>query len=255
MSRLMPKQLAKTIIYICYVAPGEHGLFWNPDGTMPWKELYWVLQEDPELRFVREPHIKELLWLGMELPFTLDGKRLRLREKFELPVHPVVEPPERLFGGISHRSYKYTMEHGLTPAGRPFLPLAAQPELAELMAARRDPKPILCQVRALDAHLAGISFHAAGTSLYLVDGIPNTYLIAPPVREEILSSVARERNKSVRSLAPALPVHAGSFFVAAGQLSGSSGSAKEATAKEKGKSKKGPGWKKEARDSRGKRIP
>jgi hypothetical protein len=127
--------------------------------------------------------------------------------------------------------------------------------LAELIAARRDPKPILCQVRALDAHLAGISFHAAGTTLYLVEGIPNTYLIAPPVREEILSSVARERNKSVRPLTPALPVHAGSFLVASGQMSSSAGSAKEATAKEKGKSRKGPGWKKEARDSRGKRIP
>ncbi len=75
-----PKTLAKTLSYIAYQAPAEYGLFWDPDGTMPWKELYWALQEDPSLRFVREGIVRELNYLpGCELPFALEGNLLRLR--------------------------------------------------------------------------------------------------------------------------------------------------------------------------------
>src|SRR5208337_4911171 len=100
MLKHQPKTLAKILDYIARRSPGEHGLFWDPDGGMPWKEFYWVLQEDPSLRFVRESTIRELALLGIELPFALDGKLLRLRPEVACPRYPSAsEVPERLYFG------------------------------------------------------------------------------------------------------------------------------------------------------------
>ncbi len=67
--RVNPRTLARTLSTIAVHCPWEHGLFWDPDGSMPWKEFYWALQEDHSLRFVRESHIRELAYLGLEVPF------------------------------------------------------------------------------------------------------------------------------------------------------------------------------------------
>ena len=101
-----PKTLAKTLAYIACHAPAEFGLFWDPDGTMPWKELYWVLQEDPSLRFVRESIIRELTGLGVTLPFVLEGSRIRLSTGAEKPSYPVAENvPERLYLACRRKQY------------------------------------------------------------------------------------------------------------------------------------------------------
>ena len=119
-----PKTLAKTICYITCHAPAEYGLFWDPDATMPWKELYWALQEDPTLRFIRESHIRELTYLGLELPFVLDGNLLRLMPNWPQPSYPLTDsPPERLYFACRRKQYSILREHGITASRRPYLPV------------------------------------------------------------------------------------------------------------------------------------
>ena len=86
MLKHQPKTLARTLAYIAVHSPHEFGLYWDADGSMPWKEFYWALQEDDSLRFVRESSVRELQLLGIELPFSLEGNRLRLSSGTALPV-------------------------------------------------------------------------------------------------------------------------------------------------------------------------
>ncbi|MDY0041271.1 MAG: hypothetical protein RBS57_13245 [Desulforhabdus sp.] len=249
MPRYMPKTLAKTIHYVAYHAAGEYGLFWDSAGTMPWKELYWALQEDPSLRFVRQSHIVELNYLQVEIPIKLEDNLLHLRDGFPLPEYPVCEnPPGRLFFACPRKPFGAILKHGLVPFGRDFLPLAADEELALRIGRRRDSKPLLVEVLAGKARAAGILFRTAGPELYLVESLAMEYLQLPPMHEEELVKLST-RKKEKASAKPASMPAPGSFLVNVDHFQEAMGAGKRplSDGKNARKGKKGSDWKREAR--------
>jgi putative RNA 2'-phosphotransferase len=254
--RILPKTLAKTISFIACTAPSEYGLFWDAEGTMPWKELYWALQEDPQLRFVREPVIKELELIGLDLPFTLQSGQLRAKDPAELPKPEACSPPATLYYWARRKQYRAIMQNGLIPsASRSYVALFSDKDVAKRRAQRRDPQPVLVTVTAGKAHEAGISFLNAGSDMFLCPGIPVDYLVFAPVSEEDLNPFPnqkkRERKPQKRS---PKEEQIGSFLVAPEHFGGfgDEGEAPGYLKKEK-KRGKGPDWKRQARKDRRKR--
>lgn len=248
MARYLPKTLAKTISYIAYHAPAEYGLFWDSNGTMPWKEFYWALQEDPSLRFVRQSHIQELNYLQITVPFTVEDNLLRLQSQFPAPTYPVAEHvPNRLFCACARKHVGFASKHGLLATGRSFLTVCADKDLAVRIGTRRDPQPSVVEIFAERAADDGIVFRSAGAELYLVESIPTDYLHVPPVREEeLLRLTAKKREKlpprTQRDPSP------GSFVVSLGHFQETLGEKPSKAANQKGKkSQKGADWKREAR--------
>lgn len=249
MLKHQPKTLAKTFDYLARHSPGEYGLFWDPDGAMPWKEFYWALQEDFSLRFVRQSTIQELTLLGIELPFVLDGSLLRLRPEFALPAYPrASDVPARLYFGLKPKNIAYTQKLGLRGARRRFVPLCGDRDLA-LRIARRDEKaPIPIEILAREACQNGLSFFTAGLDLYIVESVPPEFILFPNVRQDLAERLAAPARKP--GVQPSPPIAPGSFIVqthhleapGAGKLTkkGSKQDAKE-------------GWKKEGRKERHKR--
>lgn len=251
-AQYMPKTLAKTLTYILYHSPWEYGLFWSPNGTMPWKELYWALQEDPTLRFVRESHLQELRLLGIKLPAFLEGSLLILQEGFPVPEYPVADqPPERLFHACRGKHYPAVLRQGILAASsRPFLALSANKEMALRLGKRRDKNPVLMEVLARKASAGGIVLREAGPELYLVESIPLEYLICPPIREDETSRAASRKKKEDKSAKVEIPTTPGSFFISPEHLQGSTAGG-GGTARNKGK--RGAEWKRDARKERRKR--
>jgi len=243
------KTVARTLAFIGWHSPSAFGLFWNSDGTMPWKEFYWALQEDPELRFVRAATLRELTLLGIELPFSLDGNLLRLNPGYDIPLYsPAREVPDRLYFGIRPKNLVYVQEIGLRASSRPFLPLSSDRELALRLARRREDNPLVIEVLASRAREAGITILAAGERLYLAENVPREYLILPLVRQEI-----RERAQRTPAIKkPAAPPSPGSFTVQPHHIL-PPGHAGEKPPKGKEARKGKGGWKKEARQERHKR--
>lgn len=260
MARYQPKTLAKTLTYIVYSAPSEHGLFWAPDGTMPWKDLYWVLQEDPSLRFVRESHIREILYLGIALPFALDGSLMRLRSGYSVPECPIVgDPPERLFFSFPARQLPIIRDHGIRSTRRCYVALTADKDLAMRMARRRAKEPITVEVLARKAVEAGVQIRQSGAELFLVDFVAVEYLLLPKLRDDVLAGIsadsrgargAKEKTvgKGAQDPAP------GSFKMDAVEFERIYGR-KEGTGKPGGRSGGSGNWKEHARKERRKRIP
>jgi len=248
------KTLAKTICYVAYHSPAEYGLFWDPDGTMPWKELYWALQEDPSLRFVREGHIRELTYLGLELPFVLDGNLLRLTPNLAQPSYPLADhPPERLYFACRRKQYATLLEHGITPSHRPYVPVCADRELALRIGRRRDPEPLLLEVLAAKASAEGETVRSAGAELYLVESVPIRYLILPLVCAEQYAGPTSRKKVEKKPSRTDLPVSPGSFFVDAHQLHSRLPAMNGGDKAGKKKGKKKDDWKREAKKERHKR--
>ena len=260
MARYQPKTLAKTLSYISYTAPSEHGLFWDSDGRMPWKDLYWVLQEDESLRFVRETHIREILYLGISLPFILDGSSLRLVTGYPAPELPIVfNLPERLYYACQIKQFPVIRDHGLLASRRAYVALAADRDLAMRMARRRAKEPILVEVMARSAAESGVQFRQAGPQLFLVESIPVEHLLLPKLRDDVLAAIlaesrdsrAAKEKKSIKAQADASP---GSFMMGAVELERIYGG-KDGVGKSGDKAGTGRNWKKESRKERRKRIP
>ena len=253
MAHLPPKTLAKTLTYIGYLAPGEYGLFWDEDGTMPWKAFYWALQQDAELRFVREATMRELEYLGHGLPFLMDGKLLRIRSGVAVPQHPPVTPPKRLYFGCAQRSLVPTQESGLTTVQRTYIALAADRLLAETIVRRRDPEPIIIEVLAEKASQQGIVFHSGGAELYLVKAVPPQYLVFPLIPKEKPSPAGKGKAKESGRRAAEPSSTPGSFLLRPGHLQ-EVGQKEGAPGKGSAKGAKKDDWKRESRKVRGKRT-
>jgi len=255
MAQYSPKTLAKTLSYIAWHAPGEYGLFWDSDGTMPWKELYWALQQDASLRFVREAHMREMAYLGLDLPFYLDGSLLRLQENTAVPEYPVTTPAERLYYACPRKRYPFVLMHGLSsPGNRPFLALAADKNLALQLGRRRDADPIMVEVQAKKASLEGVAFRLVAPSLYLVESVAAAYLICPPIRESEMERLAARKKKERPSAPSESTLQPGSFYLDSAKLfEPEHEKGHETHAKRKGRGKKGSDWKRDSRNLRNKR--
>jgi putative RNA 2'-phosphotransferase len=254
MLKHQPKTLARTLDYIARYAPGEYGLFWDPDGAMPWKEFYWALQEDASLRFVREATIRELGLLGVDLPFVLDGSRLRLADKVKKPVYPLAsEVPERLYCGLRPKNLVFVQNNGLRSAARPYVALCAERELALRIAKRRERASILIDILARGAFEKGVPFLVAGPHLYLVESVPAEFMLLPKISRdpaERLAEGGRKREAKAKAMPSPSPTP-GSFTVEAHHVL-AGGPSPESAGKGARKGAKG-GWKKEGRKERHKR--
>jgi putative RNA 2'-phosphotransferase len=213
------KTLAKTLDYIIRRSPGEYGLFWDPDHTMPWKEFYHALQQDHSLRFVRESTIRELMLLGIELPFVFDGGLLRLRPEFAQDYPLASDVPKRLYYAIKPQKLVYTQDNGLKSAGRRFVALCSERSSALQFAARTATDPILLEILAKEAFEAGVVFYAGGQGLYLVESAPAQFIIFPKIRRSLVGSLSPPAGKPKKKLSPATP--AGSFVVMSHHLQSS----------------------------------
>lgn len=175
-----PKTLAKTLATIACSIPGDYGLFWDDDGTMPWKEFYWALQEDPRLRFVRESTLRELSLLGFALPFVVEGSRIRLLERPPGPRYSeVADPPARLFAGIRRRQLAAARSEGLRALHRSYVPLWADKNTAERMACRRGADLLVLEVLAREACASGSRFYQAGDLLFLTKAVDPAHIVFP----------------------------------------------------------------------------
>ncbi len=249
-----PKTLAKTLAYLLYHAPGEFGLFWDLDGSMPWKELYWAMQQDPSLRFVRESHLREIRFLGIDFPATLDGHLLRLNPSFPIPDYPVADPPpSRLYYACRRKTLVVAREHGLSAAGRSFLAVSSDKDLALGMARRRDANPVLIEVLADIAAAEGTLIRFAGSDLYLVESLPVRCLRFPLISEEKLQELSGRGKKGTLPAKPAVSKTPGSYMVEMDHLRDAFGDRPEGGGKCKDKGRRGAQWKRMSRNERNKR--
>ncbi len=252
--RYHPKTLARTLATMLVHSPGEHGLFWDPDGSMPWKDFYWVLQQDSSLRFVRGAHLKEIAYLGIDFPVFLDGTVLRLKEGLAPPEYPpAAEPPKRLYFGCPRRHVPTVREGGLKPSRRSFLTLWEDRDLALRSVRRHDPDGVVLEVVTEKALTEGVVFLWAGGPLYLVRALSPSCLVLPLLRAE---TPPKGAEKKTSGKSTGVPVSPGSFFVSGADLPRPVGAAPggEDSAGRRGpRGKRGSDWKRMSRKERTKR--
>lgn len=254
---MKPQQLAKILKTMTVVNPAEYGLFWDKDGSMPWKEFLWALQREEDLRFVRESHIREIELAGIDLPFSLQEGRLKL--KTPLPAYPVVTPPKYLYIAVPLRGVPFVQKKGiLLPSHRSFIALWGDPQECLKMAKPSSDEKLVV-ITVYTENLPGHLFYQAGERLYLTDSsLHSASLIIPLVSEKELEEIRELRKEKAHREKSKTPQTVeseklyGSFALTVEAFKKQFGIEDEQPNKksEKKKRSKGPDWKREARKIR-----
>jgi putative RNA 2'-phosphotransferase len=234
------QRLAKFLAYVLGVRPDEFGLVPDPDGFVWLKELLQAVREEEEWRFVGQAHLNELLHAGFREELEILGDRLRWkRPKADLTPRPAGELPPRLYCAVRPRAHPVVLEKGLKPFKGPWVVLARTQELALRIGSRKDPNPVLIQVKTKEAAGRNIRFFATQGELFLVEELPADLLEGPPVTQKQRERLAPKPS----SPKPTEPLTPGSFYL---DFTQQAVGAKQASRRKD----KDPAWKRERRRGR-----
>jgi putative RNA 2'-phosphotransferase len=200
--------LSKLLHYMLTQRPDEFGLVPDGEGFVPLKEILQSLHEEEGWRYVRHSHIQEVLWYDKMNSFELLEGRVRAvpPPDTSMPItYPESHPPKLLYYGISRKSYPYVLQNGLRSMGKPGLHLSTTKDMAQRIARRKDPEPVILEVHAEKAWEKHTLFRMVNELIYLIDSLSPEYLSGPPL--------PKEREKPVQKKPERAPQPSGSFFL------------------------------------------
>jgi putative RNA 2'-phosphotransferase len=176
------EKLSKYLSYLLRHNPGSVGLTLNADGFVSLEHLLssirrrkgwdWVTLEDvTEIQRSSQKKRYEIVEGRMR---ALYGHTLRSRIRYDSVV-----PPEVLYHGTSRKNLEFILRRGIMPMDRQYVHLSTSAEEAKSVGLRRDEKPVVIRVLALQAHKNGIKFFKAG-AVFLSEPVPPRFLETRP---------------------------------------------------------------------------
>ncbi len=203
-------QLAKLLEYVLGRRPDEFGLIPDADGWVPIRDLLQALAEEEGLRHVRQASITEIILTIPQPPVETDGSRIRAIVRRDLPKRIyAAEPPKLLYSGITRKSYPVVLEKGIFPTRHPHVILSADNALAERIAKRRDPSPVILIVNVEQAQEKGTVFYQEGETLFTADTIAAGCFSGPALPKPKSDATPKKKSPEV----PEKPKTPGSFIM------------------------------------------
>jgi putative RNA 2'-phosphotransferase len=195
--------LNRLLNYILGNKPDEFGLVPDKEGYISLKELLKAINEEPNMAYVRESHIREVLLHNRDGFFEITEKKIRSIKRNFTPVdkdQDRVHPPKTLYKGIKRKTYPFILKSGLLPGSKEHIIMTKDKDLAIRIAHRLDQKPIILEINAGVAAENGIPFFLFGDSIYLADKIPVQLISGPPLPKELPSKKeTREKEREIIS--------------------------------------------------------
>jgi len=182
--------------YVLGHKPFEFGLLPDAAGFVSIKELLQSLHEEPGWGHVREGSIKEVLMGEARSLFESDAGKIRAMDRrwaFE-ETASVQLPARILYFGIRRNAHPVVMEKGLVPIEGHRYVLSPDREMAERIGRRRDPNPVLLEIRADAAQKEGIIIRPFG-DLFFVQEIPVRFIAGPPVSKSVIKARQEKEDK------------------------------------------------------------
>jgi putative RNA 2'-phosphotransferase len=176
--------LGKLIIYALRHRPDEFGLVPDREGYVSLRELQQAIAEEKGWSYVRRSDIMEVAHTTAR--GLLDVVDNRIRVCLADDSAPTINadptaPPALLFHATTRKRYPHILRHGLHPTASEYVYLTTDRDLAMRRGRRRDPNPVLLEVRAREAWDMGILFYHSYPLSYLTEFVPPDVIHGPPV--------------------------------------------------------------------------
>lgn len=172
-------RLSKELSYALRHAPWEYELELDEEGWVNSEQLLRAFRETSHWKELNEQHLLKAIETSDKKRHEIKDGRIRALYGHSTPhkiSKQVEKPPEILFHGTPRFSLANIMIEGLLPRGRQYVHLSADTSMALQVGKRRDNRPVLLQIRAVEAWLNGIVFYKGNDQVWLADHIPPQYI-------------------------------------------------------------------------------
>jgi putative RNA 2'-phosphotransferase len=208
------RRLAKIIGYMLGTAPEEFGLIPDGEGFVKTKELLQALHEEEGWGHVRQATLNELVMTLPDVPFEMDGNRIRSSRGKNADETTAVPPPRCLYTCVRERAYAHVLQKGITPTTHRQVVLCADREMAERIGGRRSPDPVILTVNTDMAEDQGVVFYSSGEGLFLADFIPAGCFTGPALPREKEKKQTRNRPAEPKAMpTEGIGNRAGTFLI------------------------------------------
>jgi putative RNA 2'-phosphotransferase len=181
------ENLSRLMVYVLGVSPDEFGLVPDREGYVDIKTFLQALHEEPNMGYVREYHVKEVLLSDRNNNFYMEGKKIRYaKNNFHVinENRDKVVTPKILFKGVKRKAYPHILKFGLLPGSDDYVSMAKDKDFAIRIAKRIDQKPVLLEIKAGSAMNNGITIRPFGAYLFLAENVPAEFIQGPPLPKE-----------------------------------------------------------------------
>ena len=180
-----PKQLAKFLNYVLGRRPDEFGLVTDKEGFVKIKVLIKAVNEEEGLKYVRRPHINEIMITLPHHGLEVADDLIRVINREHLPKQTfALNPPKLLYTCVRKKAYPHVLDKGIGPTGFAKVILSSHRDLAKRMGRRSDRAAVLLTVQVNHSEENGVVFFKAGDSLFLADFIPPGCFSGPPLPKD-----------------------------------------------------------------------
>lgn len=204
------KQLEKFLFYVLAKRPDEFGLMLNIDGFAKITDLIKAVSEEEGFRYIRESHLKEILFSTPEPIFEISDDRIRATdrsgiEKFENTI------PKLLYYAVKRKAYGHILEKGILPDHHySHIVLSSDQNMALRIGKRKDSKPVIVTIPTSIAVAEDVDINRIGETLYISRHIPASCISGPSLEKIIGIPTKKESPKPAQKAEAFNP---GSFFM------------------------------------------
>lgn len=178
--RINHDALSKSVSHALRHNPEAYGIKLNNEGRTSLKELYEAIKEKaPGFSHLELEDIFEMIASAKKQRHEIKNGRIRAIYGHSTDINPEYlheVPPSELYHGTSKKAVSIILHEGLKPMGRLFVHLSADNNTAHAVGKRKERKPVVLKVRALDASRAGIKFYHANKNIWLSEFIPLKFI-------------------------------------------------------------------------------
>lgn len=177
------EQLKGFLTYILGRNPYEFGLVPDENGYVKIKDLLKVLSEEEGWGHAKQQSINELIIALPDPGIEIEDNHIRATDRENLLKPLLCEAaPRLLYTGIRKKAHGHILENGIMPYDNiNFIVLSSDKTMAERIARRKDPQPLIVTVNTHDAENLGVMFLSAGGNLYLARQLPINSFTTPPL--------------------------------------------------------------------------
>jgi putative RNA 2'-phosphotransferase len=173
-------ELSKAISHALRHEPEEYGIKLDKDGWIELKILIEALKAKsntfPDLS---ENDICLMVEQAPKKRHEINDQRIRAVYGHSTDVeieYPEQNPPLKLYHGTSKDNSKVILLEGLKPMSRQYVHLTSSVDGAFNVGSRKDKEPVILEIDAYKASLAGIKFYLAGENIWLSKVVPAEFI-------------------------------------------------------------------------------
>jgi putative RNA 2'-phosphotransferase len=173
-------RLSQTIARALRHAPEDFGLTLDREGWGEVDDLLTALRRKRrEWKDLSADDLQAMMQQSDKQRYQIENGKIRALYGHSIPEKiektPAV-PPAVLYHGTAPDTAQIILAEGLKPMRRQYVHLSTDMETALLVGRRKAGAPVLLQVRAEDAHRAGVQFYLGKDDTWLADAVPPEFI-------------------------------------------------------------------------------